>query len=243
MKGYGRDLSHIHDIGFGAFSLAAAPALLELMHRQGLKRGRVVDLGCGTGQWAAELARAGYDVVGVDVSAAMIAIARQRAPAATFVRSSFLDVVLPGCVAVTALGESLGYLLDERNGRRSLAALFRRVHAALCSQGLFIFDLLEPGGLPGDGPVESFREGSGWAVLVRSEEDARRGILTRRIVSFRQVGQMYRRREEIHRVALHPRAWVLDRLRRSGFQARVVHGYGELSFGNGHVGFLAQKRS
>ena len=242
MRRYGPDLSHIHDAGFGAFSLTAAPALLELLHRHGLKRGRVVDLGCGTGQWAAELAGAGYDVLGIDISAAMIAIARRRAPAATLVRSSFLDVVLPECVAVTSLGESLGYLLDERNGPRSLAPLFKRVHAALCPGGLLIFDLLEPGGLPDGGAVERFREGSGWAVLVRSWESPRGGMLTRRIVSFRRVGHTYRRRVEFHRVALYPRAWVLDRLRRPGFRARVVDGFGELSFGKGHVGYIARKQ-
>jgi ubiquinone/menaquinone biosynthesis C-methylase UbiE len=33
---------------------------------------------------AAELCRAGYDVLGVDLSAAMLALARRRAPEATF---------------------------------------------------------------------------------------------------------------------------------------------------------------
>jgi SAM-dependent methyltransferase len=41
---------------------------------------RVLDAGCGTGRVAIELARHGIDVVGVDVDAAMLATARDRAP-------------------------------------------------------------------------------------------------------------------------------------------------------------------
>ena len=43
---------------------------------------RVVDVACGTGQHAIALAQRGYQLVGVDVSAAMIAQAQQNAQAA-----------------------------------------------------------------------------------------------------------------------------------------------------------------
>ena len=40
----------------------------------------VLDAGCGTGRVAIELARRGLDVVGVDLDAAMLAVARRKAP-------------------------------------------------------------------------------------------------------------------------------------------------------------------
>ena len=40
----------------------------------------VLDAGCGTGRVAIELARRGVDVVGVDLDAAMLAVARRKAP-------------------------------------------------------------------------------------------------------------------------------------------------------------------
>jgi 2-polyprenyl-3-methyl-5-hydroxy-6-metoxy-1,4-benzoquinol methylase len=42
---------------------------------------RVLDAGCGTGRVAIELARRGYEVVGVDSDASMLAVAREQAPA------------------------------------------------------------------------------------------------------------------------------------------------------------------
>jgi SAM-dependent methyltransferase len=41
---------------------------------------RVLDAGCGTGRVAIELARRGFDVVGIDTAAAMLAVAREKAP-------------------------------------------------------------------------------------------------------------------------------------------------------------------
>jgi SAM-dependent methyltransferase len=41
---------------------------------------RVLDAGCGTGRVAVELARRGYDVVGVDSDASMLGVARRTAP-------------------------------------------------------------------------------------------------------------------------------------------------------------------
>src|SRR5438128_5024907 len=104
MNGYGDDLAYIHDVGFGWFATGAAPGLLEILRQHGVDQGHVVDLGCGSGLWARELVRAGYGVTGIDQSAAMLRLARQRAPAARFNKGSFLSVKLPSCDALTSMG-------------------------------------------------------------------------------------------------------------------------------------------
>ncbi|GAA0485443.1 class I SAM-dependent methyltransferase [Streptomyces sp. NPDC046215] len=49
---------------------------------------RVLDLGCGTGiPTARQLAEAGHDVVGVDISSGMLALARANVPGAHFVEA------------------------------------------------------------------------------------------------------------------------------------------------------------
>jgi SAM-dependent methyltransferase len=48
-------------------------------------RKRIVDVGCGTGRHSLALAEAGFEVTGIDASAEMIAVARERAPSVEFV--------------------------------------------------------------------------------------------------------------------------------------------------------------
>jgi SAM-dependent methyltransferase len=120
MPGYEADLAFIHDRGFGAFAQESAPELLRILRRHQVRSGLVVDLGCGSGIWAAELIAAGYDALGVDLSPAMIRLARKRAPQSRFVIASIYDVPLPSCRAVTATSECLNYTFDRRSGERQL---------------------------------------------------------------------------------------------------------------------------
>jgi hypothetical protein len=62
---YRTDLAHIHDAGTGDLARHAAAFLTDLLRRQGTSGGLVVDLGCGSGQGAAELVAGGDDILGV----------------------------------------------------------------------------------------------------------------------------------------------------------------------------------
>jgi 2-polyprenyl-3-methyl-5-hydroxy-6-metoxy-1,4-benzoquinol methylase len=53
--------------------------VLELFHRSLPPGGSILDLGCGPGWTSIFLARAGFDVMGIDISERMIAIAQERA--------------------------------------------------------------------------------------------------------------------------------------------------------------------
>ncbi len=126
---YASDLAYIHDTGFGDFARQSAPGLFALLAECQIASAQVVDLGCGSGIWATLLADRGYDVVGVDISAAMVEMAQRRVPEAQFHIASLYDFRLPECGAVTALGEVFNYLFDARN---SLAALRRVCQNAFC---------------------------------------------------------------------------------------------------------------
>ncbi|WP_148573184.1 class I SAM-dependent methyltransferase [Nocardioides caldifontis] len=58
--------------------------------------GPVVDVGCGTGHVTADLASRGLDVVGVDPSEGMLAIARRRYPSLRWVQGDALPSTLSG---------------------------------------------------------------------------------------------------------------------------------------------------
>ena len=237
MQSYKTDLAYIHDTGFGDFAKNSASGLLELLHNSGIRKGLVIDLGCGSGIWAAELSRHGYSVLGVDISAAMIDIARKRVPNAEFQTGSLLKSELRRCAAVTSLGECLNYLFDETNSINQLRRLFRRVYSALEPGGLFIFDIAEPG--RGRGPRQKHREGPDWAVLVDVDEDSRTNRLTRRIISFRKVDSLFRRDEEVHQLQLYKRSEILKELRATGFRARTLDRYGDQPMIDGCVAFVA----
>ncbi|MBP1597580.1 MAG: methyltransferase family protein [Acidobacteria bacterium] len=240
-NGYGEDLAYIHDAGFGAFSLNAAPGLLDILRRSGICGGLVVDLGCGNGLWARRVVDAGYSVLGIDMSPEMIALARSRVPEGRFLRRSLFSADLPDCDAVTSIGECFNYLFDSNNSWASLTRVLRRIFKALRKGGVLVFDLAGPGRLCGRPPVLSHYEGKDWAILVRAAEDEHGSTLTRKITAFRRVGEFYRRTDETHRLRLYDAARVAGGLRAIGFSVRVLRGYGQLRFVRGHAAFLARK--
>lgn len=86
---------------------------------------RVLDAGCGTGRLAIELARRGFDVVGVDSDDSMLAVARQRAPELTWRLEDLtaLDEVAAYDLVVAA-GNVMVYLA-EGTGPAAVAAMAR----------------------------------------------------------------------------------------------------------------------
>ena len=242
MAAYDRDLAYIHDTGFTGFARKAAPGLLRLLRQNRILGGLVVDAGCGSGVWARELCDRGYEVLGIDISAYMIRLARRQAPAAEFRIGSFLSAALPPCDAVTSIGECVNYTFDRRSGKKGLAEFFRRVFGALRPGGVFVFDVVEPGAVP-EGTQRRFLEGPDWAILLEVREDRKAKTLTRRIASYRRVGKLFRRSEETHRLHLYSGPELLAALAGAGFEARLLGGYGRFRFSTGHAGFLARKPS
>jgi SAM-dependent methyltransferase len=236
---YATDLAYIHDQGFTAFARGAAPGILQHLHEAGVRDGRIVDLGCGSGIWARELANTGFQVVGLDISAAMIEIARQRVPEGEFHVGSFLHFRMPPCRAVTALGEVFNYLFDAENSLQSLHELFRTIFGALTPGGLLIFDVAEPGRCAGQ--KQAFKEGDDWTCLVEFQHDDSPKRLTRRIVTFRRCGDVYRRHQETHRQQLFDESDITGLLERVGFQATALRSYGQYQLESKRVAFVARK--
>ena len=104
----------------------------------------VLDLACGTGSMTLELARRGYDMIGVDGSADMLSRAYAAKPEGTnvlFLEQDMRSFELYGTVgAVTCCLDSLNYLLRDGD----LSACFRTVHNYLDPNGLFLFDMNTP---------------------------------------------------------------------------------------------------
>jgi SAM-dependent methyltransferase len=112
--------------------------LERLARDNGLRGRRLLDVGCGTGKSFLPFLRRGYDVVGCDVSPAMVERARAKAPG---VPLHVCDVralpTLGRFDLVCCLDDCLNHLLD----RAALALALRRIAANLAPGGVLVFDL------------------------------------------------------------------------------------------------------
>lgn len=221
---YGEDLAWIHHVGHSEFAEAAAPWLARI-----LPRGLIVDVGCGSGVLARELTGAGFDVLGIDASPSMIALAREVAPRARFEVGSFAEVELPPCEAIVATGEVLNY-----GTREQLASFIRRAPA-----NLLVFDLAERGSYPAHDEVRG--GGDDWSVIAFKDSDGAR--LTRRVLTFRQIGGETRRSEEVHQLELYDRGDVMRIAREAGFRGRTRQSYGTYRVPIGHKVYVLTRKS
>ncbi len=120
---------------------AEAERLVSLLERHGIGRAgtRILDLACGAGRHAAVLARRGARVVGLDLSAPLLALARRRTGnwlvrgdmRAIGLRSGHFD-------AIVNLFTSFGYFDDEAQH----VAVLHEVARVLAPGGWFVLDFL-----------------------------------------------------------------------------------------------------
>jgi SAM-dependent methyltransferase len=239
---YSSDLAYIHDAGFGDFAERAAPEVIRILRGHGIRAGRVVEVGCGSGTLARRLVDARYTVVGFDISPAMIRLAREKVPEAIFRVASLTDARLPRCKAVVAIGEVVTYVparSSETGLPPALRAFFSRAHEALEPGGLFIFDFIE------SGERRTFQakshSGGDWVLAVHAELDGRGQVLTRRMITIRKVGRQYRRAQESHRVRIYSRRAVALALADAGLSARMSRSYGRYRLMAGDVAVIAKK--
>ncbi len=216
---YGDDLAWIHHAGHSDFAESAAPWLISV-----LPRGLIVDIGCGSGVLARELTNAGFDVLGIDASPSMIALARETAPLARFEVGSFTTASIPPCAAIVATGEVLNY--------GDLRAFIRRVRA-----NMLIFDVAERGSYPAHS--EHRAGGDDWSVISIKDSD---GVhLTRRILTFRNIDGEIRRAEEVHELELYDAGEVKALLREAGFAVRTRRSYGTYRLPKGYKVFVSTR--
>ncbi len=105
---------------------AAQPEFLQLA-QAGAFRGRVLDVGCGTGEHALLAARMGLAATGIDVSRTALAIAADKATdrelTARFVECDALELARLGEQFDTVLDSGLFHWLGERDKYRYVNAL------------------------------------------------------------------------------------------------------------------------
>ncbi|MGC9326708.1 MAG: class I SAM-dependent DNA methyltransferase, partial [Candidatus Hinthialibacter sp.] len=131
----------MRDVDYGSW----ARHILRLAQKFDIPTQKILELACGTGGHALQLARMGCDVVGVDRSSTMLRIAREKRDKAELhldLRQGEMDSFSPLGLdrdfdLATCLYDSLNYILEEEK----IECCFREVYAHLRMGGGFIFDV------------------------------------------------------------------------------------------------------
>lgn len=112
-----------------------------LLQEYGIESGVAVDLGCGTGAMTEYLAACGYEMIGVDNSEDMLAIAAQKKLESgheiLYLLQDMRELELYGTAdAVVSICDSINYITEAED----LQQVFNGVNQYLSSDGVFIFD-------------------------------------------------------------------------------------------------------
>jgi len=165
--------------GAHAFVYEYGADLLDLLEPRPDER--VLDVGCGTGHLAAEIAATGAEVVGIDASAEMVAEAREHHPETEFVHADarefeaaapfdavFSNAALHWITEQDAVLDSVagalrpgGRFVAELGGTGNVAAIVDAVRAAAADRG---YDVESPWYFPGVGEHATRLEAHGFEV-------------------------------------------------------------------------------
>ena len=127
--------------------------------------GTMLDLCCGTGRHAIELSRRGYEVVGFDLSLAMLARAadeaQEREQKLNFVQGDVREMTFDEAFdGVYCWNTSFGFFDEDTN-----AKVVERVHKSLKKGGQFVLDVLNRDFVAHQAPSLAWFEGDGCVCM------------------------------------------------------------------------------
>lgn len=201
-----------------------ADYLEKLFRRSDIPVHTVLDLACGTGTMTWLLTERGYEMIGVDASAEMLAVAMTKSGDTAHVPPIFLHQSMPkldlyGTVdAAVCCLDSLNYLTRPADVQRTL----ERLRLFIAPGGTLIFDV---------NTEEKFRMMDDQVFLDETEDACciwrtryRRRICTYHVDIFRRRGNLWQRHEEEHRQRYYSTQELCALLEAAGFGRIRVYG-------------------
>ncbi|HEX5691594.1 MAG TPA: class I SAM-dependent methyltransferase [Roseiflexaceae bacterium] len=227
------------------FAVLMGQYLREVLARHPVGGRQALDLACGTGTLAITLADDGWNVVGLDSSEPMLAIARDRARTAdaperlSFVQGDMRELRIkhaewrnsPSASTqvsildsqfdlVTCTYDSLNYLTDERD----LANCFAGAADALKPGGLFFGDMNTHYFLEHDWPTCEVLEQPGFVQIAQSYFDPATACSTMVLTGFAgDDTQGYARFDETHVERAYPPEQVAALLAAAGLRVEAAY--------------------
>ncbi|MBR5134115.1 MAG: class I SAM-dependent methyltransferase [Clostridia bacterium] len=132
-----RALAEYYDRLMGIDYEALADNIVYFFEQYRCEPRTVLDLGCGSGSLMAALSERGYDMIGVDSSEDMLAIAAEKCPDSMLLCQDIRELDLYDVVDATVCTlDTLNHLLKTSD----LASVFDRLRLFIAPDGLLIFD-------------------------------------------------------------------------------------------------------
>lgn len=186
--------------------------VIALLKEYGIEDGLVLDLGCGTGNVTEELAEAGFDMTGIDMSEDMLNIAMKKRAASghdiLYLCQEMQAFELYGTVkAVVSICDCINYVTQKED----VVQTFRLVNNYLDPKGIFIFDMntsYKYREILGDNTFAEVREDSSfiWENYYDEKEKINEYALTL-FIEDKESG-LYEKYEEEH----YQRAYEIDEM-------------------------------
>ena len=196
--------------------------IVRLLREQGISDGLVADLGCGTGTMTELLARAGFDMTGIDLSPEMLQTALEKRDRSglpiLYLNQDIRDFELYGTMrAFVSVCDTMNYLTEDSGPE----TVFRLVNNYLDPGGIFLFDLKTAyyfGEVLGD--LTEYDDSDPEAPYVlENVSDPENRLNEARLTMFRkQPSGLYRKSEEYHL----QRAWSVTEIREAAEKAGMI---------------------
>ncbi|OIJ22105.1 SAM-dependent methyltransferase [Anaerobacillus alkalidiazotrophicus] len=221
--------------------------VMKVMEECNVKQGKILDVGCGTGNISIPLSQKGYEITAVDLSEEMLIVAKEKSEMANtsikFFQQDMRELEGLGSFdTIISLCDSINYLNNEKEVEKT----FEGVYNHLNDQGIFIFDVHSIY------KIESIFKGNTFAYngeqisyiweCFESEESY---SIEHDLSFFVENKQgLYERFDEIHKQRTYPVSFYQEALEKIGFKVMMISG--DFSFetlnDNDHRWFFVAKK-
>lgn len=193
--------------------------IVDILKKEKIEDGLVLDLGCGTGTLTNLLSDEGFDMIGVDLSDRMLQIAmdKKQDRDILYLCQDMREFELYGTVrAIVSVCDSVNYLTEPEE----LVECFKLVNNYLDPSGLFIFDfntIHKYRDVIGDSTIAETREECSfiWENYFYPEDNVNEYDVT---IFVKEEGDLYRKFVEEH----YQRGYSLEEMKKALEDAGLI---------------------
>jgi cyclopropane fatty-acyl-phospholipid synthase-like methyltransferase len=197
------------------------PLLIKTAKKRGAHS--LLDMGCGTGPLANQIADRGLEVFGIDTSKGMIAIAKKNGTA-EFSVADMTDFALGKKFDIVTAIDCITHILDERDVLKA----FRNARKHLNKQGVFMFEVITENYSYSMSLENGFGETVGKNAFVWEDRNVFDFHVINLSIFLKKKGNQYTRKNEQILQRLYSQPTLTSLLKKAGFSRVKAYGNAKL---------------